>query len=429
MAGTKKGSTGRINAIVQLLRQRASRRMSLSVLVAVVVIGGGCTIGIWHTSAIQSKTEQLGAAVAPLAQMVTEVQLAHTRETAALNQAYQQAASLEQDGSTAPIDEWRSAIGLFRQLAASTKRTLADVERLDRSANKLWLDYKTQIKPLSELRLQHERFIHHAETAARLVEEQRWSELPEAKSEVERHNLLVGHAIHKLLVRARGAETEMSDATRSHQSILLWNTIVLSFLSGGALAFVVATSGIQLAWPRLSGAANKSSATRLSNSPSHETKIPPAKDQTSDEPLPLEGRRILVADDGPANQRLLASMLKKVGAEVVLASHGHQAIDCVNQSKINGTGFDAILMDLDMPMLDGLGATARLREDGCVTPILAVTASEFKASREECLSSGFDGFFVKPVAKNELIAAICQHIEQKEPQASDATCSPACART
>ena len=424
MAGTKKGSTGRVNAVVQLLRQRASKRMSLSVLVAVVVIGGGCTIGIWHCGAIQSKAEQLGAAVAPLAQMVTEVQLAHTRETAALNQAYHQAASLEQDKSAAPVDEWRSAIGLFRQLAASTKRTLADVERLDRSANKLWLDYKTQIKPLSELRLQHERFIHHAETAARLVEEQRWSELPEAKSEVERRKLLVGHAIHKLLVRARGAETEMSDATRSHQSILLWNTIVLSFLSGGALAFVVATSGIQLAWPRLSGAANKSPATRLSNSPSHETKAPPAKDQTSDEPLPLplEGRRILVADDGPANQRLLASILKKAGAEVTLASHGHQAIDCVNQSKINGTGFDAILMDLDMPMLDGLGATARLREDGCVTPIFAVTASEFKASREECLSSGFDGFFVKPVAKNELIAAICQHIEQKEPQASDATC-------
>ena len=69
-------------------------------------------------------------------------------------------------------------------------------------------------------------------------------------------------------------------------------------------------------------------------------------------------------------------------------------------------------MDLDMPLLDGLEATARLREQGCETPIIAVTAAEFKAKRDLCLNGGFDDFFTKPVAKDELLPAIGRQIQR-----------------
>ncbi|MCH8923278.1 MAG: response regulator, partial [Planctomycetes bacterium] len=324
--------------------------------------------------------------------------------------------------STTPTDAWGKAITEFRQLADTTRRTLADVERLDGSANKLWLDYETLIEPLSELRLEHDRYVVHAETVARLVEEQRWTELPETILDGERQASVVKRKINRVLFRARGAETEAADATRSHQSILLWNTIALALLAGGSLALLISPRRIRQTEPGSPAVPTETNPTEtnpdetpaktLYGSLMQQAVALPATVRPTDDPLGLVGRRVLVVDDGPANQRLLASMLRKAGIDVQLASHGHQAIDCVNQSKINETPFDAILMDLEMPLLDGFGATARLREEGCTTPIIAVTAVEHDTNREHCLSNGFDDFHTKPISKDKLLAAIARQIQR-----------------
>src|SRR5262249_5443541 len=102
--------------------------------------------------------------------------------------------------------------------------------------------------------------------------------------------------------------------------------------------------------------------------------------------------RILVTDDNEANQRLMGLRLIQAGAEVVTAGNGQEAVDRVGEAAETGRPFDAVIMDMQMPVLDGYEAVRRLRAEGFTAPIVAVTAFAMSEDREECLRLGCDDF-------------------------------------
>jgi CheY-like chemotaxis protein len=106
--------------------------------------------------------------------------------------------------------------------------------------------------------------------------------------------------------------------------------------------------------------------------------------------------RILLAEDNPVNQRLAMRLLERRGHRVELASSGREAIEWLERKS-----FDLILMDLQMPDMDGLEATALIRERekcrGQRTPIVALTAHTMKGDRERCLEAGMDNYINKPI--------------------------------
>ena len=106
----------------------------------------------------------------------------------------------------------------------------------------------------------------------------------------------------------------------------------------------------------------------------------------------LHGRRILVVDDNPTNLKLFQLTLTKAGAEVVLVDNGKLAVEAAAAQK-----FDAIAMDMQMPVMDGFAATRALRKLGSTLPILALTAYSSGADREKCLNAGCSEFLGKPV--------------------------------
>ncbi len=107
---------------------------------------------------------------------------------------------------------------------------------------------------------------------------------------------------------------------------------------------------------------------------------------------PARPLRILVAEDNMVNQRLVSRLLERRKHSVVLAGSGREAVKAaVSES------FDIILMDVQMPDMDGLDATMRLRGLGLTTPILAITAHALPGDRERCLAAGMDGFLNKPI--------------------------------
>ncbi len=137
---------------------------------------------------------------------------------------------------------------------------------------------------------------------------------------------------------------------------------------------------------------------------------------------------ILVAEDNPVNQKLVVRILKKQGHSTVVVENGQEALERVEKDV-----FDLVLMDVQMPVMDGLKATAIIRDreksTGTHIPIVAMTARAMKGDRESCLEAGIDYYISKPFKVAELLEVlhlvmenkITQHGEQKPAQATSGT--------
>ncbi|SFD98779.1 hybrid sensor histidine kinase/response regulator [Thermophagus xiamenensis] len=118
-----------------------------------------------------------------------------------------------------------------------------------------------------------------------------------------------------------------------------------------------------------------------------------------------QNKKILLVEDNPINQKITEKMLARLGLTAIISSNGEEAINLILEKKEN---FDLILMDIQMPVLNGLDATKALRKSGISTPIIAMTANVLKGDKEKCLDAGMNDYIGKPVKLNDL-----QHTIQK----------------
>ncbi|HZY87754.1 MAG TPA: response regulator [Gemmataceae bacterium] len=132
--------------------------------------------------------------------------------------------------------------------------------------------------------------------------------------------------------------------------------------------------------------------------------------------------RILVAEDNPINQLVAVRLLDKHGHTVAVACNGREAV-----AAVQGGGFDLVLMDIQMPEMDGFQATDAIRGseqlNGGHLPIVALTAHALAGDRENCLSSGMDGYLAKPYTAEEL-NRVLYDVMQIAPTATQVTYAP-----
>ena len=127
-------------------------------------------------------------------------------------------------------------------------------------------------------------------------------------------------------------------------------------------------------------------------------------------PPGLHGCRILMAEDGPDNQCLIVRLLQKAGAAVTVFENGRLAADAALAARETGRPFDVILMDMQMPVMDGYEATDLLRSAGYRGTIIALTAHAMASDRERCLAAGCDDYASKPIDRQRLLETIARHL-------------------
>ncbi len=134
---------------------------------------------------------------------------------------------------------------------------------------------------------------------------------------------------------------------------------------------------------------------------------------------------MLLAEDNPTNQLLASALLRKQGHEVVIAANGRDALNALETSgewrpaDPSAARFDMVLMDVQMPEMDGIETTGRIREQeqgrSRRLPIIAMTAHAMKGDRERCLQAGMDGYVSKPIQIRELFNAIAAFTQRMRP--------------
>jgi len=124
---------------------------------------------------------------------------------------------------------------------------------------------------------------------------------------------------------------------------------------------------------------------------------------------------VLLAEDGTDNQKLIALLLKKAGLEVTIAFNGAAALERVQQAMRRRHPYRLILMDMQMPEMDGYTATTRLRSEGYRGPIVALTAAAMSGDRERCLEAGCDDYLTKPIDRVRLLSLVESYLRPDLP--------------
>ena len=119
---------------------------------------------------------------------------------------------------------------------------------------------------------------------------------------------------------------------------------------------------------------------------------------------------MLLAEDGECNQKLIVFILEKAGAGVTVMENGLLAAEEAIAARDAGTPYDCILMDMQMPVMDGYEATAKLRQLEYTGAIIALTAHAMASDRAKCIDAGCDEFATKPIDRQKLIDTIQQQV-------------------
>jgi CheY-like chemotaxis protein/nitrogen-specific signal transduction histidine kinase/HPt (histidine-containing phosphotransfer) domain-containing protein len=206
----------------------------------------------------------------------------------------------------------------------------------------------------------------------------------------------LGLAISKSLAHAMGGAVGVD--SEHGKGSTFWFTARLRIGSAE-----VAGGNTLLQWLRVDGRAHE--------------RAPPLADDTLESQLgPIRGARILLVEDNEINQLVACEMLRGVGFEVDVAHNGQLAVEQVQAEHARHLPYDIVLMDMQMPVMDGVSAARLIRRQfpAQALPIVAMTANAMEADRERCLQAGMNGFVTKPINADELWQALLQWVRRRD---------------
>ena len=242
----------------------------------------------------------------------------------------------------------------------------------------------------------------------------RFTEQGEVRIELHAHNESDGRVRLRSMVRDTGAGISRERQSRLRDALQRPSIAAAPGADGPGLGLAITARLIRLMGGVLDFESEPTVGSRFTFSVVVD--VPTSDLQTAPvEPAPttqLEQLRVLVAEDNPVNQSLALTVLSKFGIQATLASNGEEALEAVRSAP-----FDVVLMDVQMPIMDGLEATRAIRAlpaERAQPWIIAVTANAFEQDRKRCHDAGMDDFVSKPFRQEALRDALL-HAEQRAP--------------
>jgi CheY-like chemotaxis protein len=217
------------------------------------------------------------------------------------------------------------------------------------------------------------------------------------------HAVLIDHALGSDVIESLGAEARGYAAER---------IVMFTPSTRHELAISSAFTGYLVKPLRAASLAARLARTAEVTAPSlaNDASIEPIAPAATPAPA-APSLSVLVAEDNEINALLMRSLLTRLGHHVVIATNGEAVLESWLAARSAGTPYDLILMDIQMPQLDGVEAAKRIRireagEPGRRTPILALTANTLVEDRYACFEAGMDGFLIKPLDRDKLAEAL-----------------------
>ena len=197
----------------------------------------------------------------------------------------------------------------------------------------------------------------------------------------------------------RPGGTGLGLAITQHLAELLGGSVTVSSTTGkGSVFSLIIPTGMPSA-----GVVEKDASGVSVDTEQKKSQLPMELDN-----LKLHGR-VLIAEDSPTNQILVELLLKKLGLETVIVENGQQAVQKAMAEK-----FDIILMDIQMPVMNGYEATRQLRKEGVVMPIIALTACAMKGDDEKCFAAGCNDYLSKPIDRKKLVETLSKYLSAED---------------
>jgi CheY-like chemotaxis protein len=268
------------------------------------------------------------------------------------------------------------------------------------------LSYEPLVEALMATGNENQEFVAKLQTSQRLRRESRTAEAERFASEVHTEGTNLRRQMLELQKRFQVSSLERLAEHHKHQSKALWWFLGLTTSALAAWALYCKyrwrQTRIELARSKAVKAprAEHLQVARGQASRGDETELDDIAGKS------LAGCRVLAAEDGPHNRRYIKRVLSKAGAEVVFAENGDDATNMVFAAKKEGEPYDVVLMDMQMPVMDGREAVKTLRRFGYQGPVVAVSSDSQDNDREQCLDAGCDAYVAKPISRDELFSAV-----------------------
>jgi CheY-like chemotaxis protein len=372
-------------------KPRIARSLIAAIAVSLLTALGVTVAILYSANSVSDRSTEIAEADVAMLRTLTPLVQQESRRAGTLRQILHAKAI---DGD--PVKSLTVALRAAQESIQTDRAAIADAQESAAKLGESWPDQKPLAAQMALVCRQHSQLSSEMQTLLRLINEGRFEDFDSMSPLLVASSDQIVAELESMLATLGDSTERAAIAARASSDAIVqtWTGVCVALVAG---SFGWWALGV---YRRARRAAREAAILEAANSDEPET-------------VDLMGAHVLVAEDGKHNQRLLEMLFTGAGARVTIAGDGQKAVEAVEAHAVGEHSVDIVLMDIQMPVLDGAAATEQLRAAGFDRPIIALSAIAGDEVRRRSIEAGCDDFVVKPFNRDELLALVGERFAQR----------------